>query len=176
MSLRLGSRQDGYGLTTTWHLGAPRETVWDAMFDTRLSPQWWPFIENVTEIAPGEPSGVGLVLRYVWRTKLPYKLCIDMEVTRIERPVLLEARALGELEGYSRWEFRPNGRNAKVNHDWNVHTKKAWMNALAPILRPVFAWNHREVMKAGGEGLARFLGVPLLDFGHAVLSYDRHGG
>jgi hypothetical protein len=36
------------------------------------------------------------------------------------------------------------------------------MNALAPLLRPAFVWNHDWVMRQGGEGLARRLGVPLL--------------
>ena len=36
------------------------------------------------------------------------------------------------------------------------------MNLLAPIARPVFAWNHDWVMKRGGEGLSRLLGAPLV--------------
>jgi hypothetical protein len=38
------------------------------------------------------------------------------------------------------------------------------MNALAPLLAPAFAWNHHAVMRAGGDGLARHLGVPFLGF------------
>jgi hypothetical protein len=36
------------------------------------------------------------------------------------------------------------------------------MNLLAPIVRPIFTWNSRGVMLQAGEGLARFLGVPLV--------------
>ena len=36
------------------------------------------------------------------------------------------------------------------------------MNAVAPVGRPLFAWNHHAVMKNGGVGLARVLGVPLI--------------
>jgi hypothetical protein len=36
------------------------------------------------------------------------------------------------------------------------------MNLLAPVARPIFAWNSKGVMLQAGEGLARFLGVPLL--------------
>jgi hypothetical protein len=38
-----------------------------------------------------------------------------------------------------------------------------WSSRL-PLLAPVFAWNHHAVMRAGGEGLARHLGVPWLGF------------
>jgi hypothetical protein len=36
------------------------------------------------------------------------------------------------------------------------------MNLLAPIAKPVFAWNHDVVMRQGGEGLARRLGARLI--------------
>ena len=39
------------------------------------------------------------------------------------------------------------------------------MNLLAPILAPgIPAWNHDQVMREGGRGFARHLGVPLLAF------------
>jgi hypothetical protein len=39
------------------------------------------------------------------------------------------------------------------------------MNLLAPLARPVFAWNHDVVMRWGGEGLARLLGTRLVAYG-----------
>ena len=36
------------------------------------------------------------------------------------------------------------------------------MNRLAPVARPVFAWNHGVVMRQGAEGLARLLDARLL--------------
>jgi hypothetical protein len=36
------------------------------------------------------------------------------------------------------------------------------MNLLAPLARPLFTWNSRGVMLQAGEGLAGFLGVPLV--------------
>ena len=36
------------------------------------------------------------------------------------------------------------------------------MNALAPLLRGVFAWNHNWVMRNGGTGIAELLGCRLL--------------
>ena len=49
-----------------------------------------------------------------------------------------------------------------VVYEWNVHTTKPWMNAIAPLAAPVFAWNHDWVMRNGGEGLARLLDCRLL--------------
>jgi len=36
------------------------------------------------------------------------------------------------------------------------------MNMLGPLPRPAFAWNHDLVMRQGGVGLARKLGVALI--------------
>jgi hypothetical protein len=36
------------------------------------------------------------------------------------------------------------------------------MNLVAPLARPMFTWNSKGVMLQAGEGLARFLGVPLV--------------
>ena len=33
------------------------------------------------------------------------------------------------------------------------------MNALAPLLRGIFEWNHNWVMRNGGTGIAQLLGV-----------------
>jgi len=37
-----------------------------------------------------------------------------------------------------------------------------WMNALRPVARPAFAWNHGWIMRRGGEGLARDLRCSLV--------------
>jgi hypothetical protein len=36
------------------------------------------------------------------------------------------------------------------------------MNAVAPLARPVFAWNHHAVIKNGGAGLACLLNTSLI--------------
>ena len=98
----------------------------------------------------------------VWRSLLPYRVEFQVRTTRVERPVLLEADAVGELQGIGRWRlFEEDGATA-VLYEWNVSTTRAWMNLLAPIARPVFEWNHDWVMAHGGEGIARLLGCRLL--------------
>ena len=40
-----------------------------------------------------------------------------------------------------------------MRYDWRVDVTKPWQVALAPLLRPVFAWNHNVVMGWGYEDL-----------------------
>ena len=75
----------------------------------------------------------------------------------MQPPSKLEAEATGELEGTGRWTLTSADGGTLVRYDWDVRTTKRWMNLLAPVARPVFNWNHRELMRAGGESLARRL-------------------
>ena len=84
-----------------------------------------------------------------------------MTATRIEPMSVLEGRAQGELDGTGRWTLRAEGEGTFVRYDWQIDITTPWQVALAPILRPAFAWNHRVVMDEGGRGLARRLGVAL---------------
>jgi hypothetical protein len=92
---------------------------------------------------------------------LPYSLGFDLRVTRVERPYLLQGRAYGELEGVGTWRLY-TGQGTAIVYDWRVQTTKRWMNAVGPLARPVFAWNHDLVMRQGGKGLAAELGAELL--------------
>jgi hypothetical protein len=63
----------------------------------------------------------------------------------------MEGRADGELRGTGRWRlFEQDGVTA-VLYEWDVETTRAWMNAIGPLARPVFNWNHDVVMRWGGR-------------------------
>jgi hypothetical protein len=151
-----------YRFLTTWLLNAPRERVWDAIYDSDHWPDWWEGVVEAERLEEGDEEGVGQYGRYVWKSKLPYKLEFFVRSTKVEAPCLLEGDASGELAGTGRWRlFEQNGVTA-VLYEWNVRTTRAWMNALAPIARPIFAVNHDYVMGNGGRGLAQLLGCDLL--------------
>ena len=155
-----------YEFVTIWKVKAPQEKVWDLILNPDRWPQWWRGVERVEKLREGEVDHVGALFRYTWKSKLPYRLIFEMETTRVEPISLIEGRAVGELEGQGRWTLSHEKGITTARYDWKVVTTKAWMNLLAPIARPFFNWNHDVVMNWGGEGLARELGVPLLNSGH----------
>jgi uncharacterized protein YndB with AHSA1/START domain len=151
-----------YRFLTTWLLETEREHVWDAIYDSERWPEWWKGVEEATKLEEGDESGVGQYGRYVWKSKLPYRLEFFVRTSKVERPHLLEGDASGELAGIGRWRlFEANGTTAVV-YEWNVRTTRAWMNLFAPIARPIFATNHNYVMRNGGRGLAELLGARLI--------------
>jgi hypothetical protein len=144
-----------YRFLTTWILDAPIEQVWERLDDPLRWPEWWRGVERTEIVAVDH-------WRSTWRSFLPYTLTFDFTVDRRERPYVLGGRASGELAGTGVWRlFEARGHTAST-WDWRVGTTTAWMNALGPIARPGFAWNHGWVMRRGAEGLARDLGCSLI--------------
>ena len=156
----MAERLAGYNFLTTWCLDAPLERVWGAIYEVEDWPRWWRGVEVVRKLEHGDENGLGSVYRHRWRSRLPYTVGFDMTTTRIERPHVLEGHARGELEGFGRWRLY-EGEWTAVTYEWSVRTTRPWMNALAPLARPVFVWSHNVVMDWGGEGLARRLGAAL---------------
>ena len=152
----------GYEFLTTWLLDAPREDVWDAIWESEEWPSWWRGVVEATEIDPGTPCGVGRRGRYLWRSRIPYPIRFEIVSTVVEPPVMLVGEATGELEGLGRWRFFEQDGATAVLYEWSVRTTKPWMNVIAPLAAPAFRWNHDRVMGWGGEGLARHLGCRLL--------------
>lgn len=154
-----------YRFLTTWCLEAPREPVWDAIYASERWPEWWPGVIAAKRLVEGDATGVGQVGSYTWRSRLPYDLDFEMRTTRVERPHLLEGEAVGELTGTGRWRLFEEDGDIPVTavvYEWNVATTRRWMNLIAPLARPVFAWNHDWVMRNGAKGLARRLDCRLL--------------
>jgi hypothetical protein len=61
------------------------------------------------------------------------------------------------LTGRGTWRLTETDGQTQVRYDWRVEATRPWMRALAPIGRPLFAWNHGIVMEWGRRGLSRRL-------------------
>lgn len=148
-----------YSFVTLWRVAAPIERVWEVIDAAEEWPRWWKAIARAEVKEPGAPDGTGRVLRLTFRTALPYGFTFTTKTVRSQPPHLLEARAVGDLEGTGRWTLTPEAGGTLVRYDWNVRTNQRWMNLVAPLARPVFNWNHDVTMRWGAEGLARLLGA-----------------
>ena len=72
-----------YDFVTIWKLEAPQAKVWDLVFNSERWPTWWRGVEKVEKLKDGDVNNVGALLRYTWKSKLPYRLVFDMETTRV---------------------------------------------------------------------------------------------
>ncbi len=142
-----------FELVSEWRFATPVERIWAELVKPEAWPQWWRAVKQVDLISDGDRDGIGAVRRFTWGTALPYTLSFNTTATRIEPMRLLEATAHGELDGLGRWTLTAEGDSTRVRYDWLVDVTKPWQVALAPILRPVFAWNHNVVMGWGYDDL-----------------------
>lgn len=160
-----------YRLVTVWRFAAPRAAVYAAVCEPLHWPEWWPDARHVVERQTAVGAGVGRLLQCTWQGRLlPYRLCFDLRITRMQAPTIAEGRIAGDLEGCARCRFSQHGTVTTVRHEWRVRTTRRWMNWLARFAHPWFARNHARAMQRGGEGLARRLGVRLLHMEHAELA------
>lgn len=152
-----------YEFVTIWRFKSQLAPVWEMIYNSDRWPAWWKGVERVERLKEGDENSIGSIHRYTWKSKLPYRLTFDMELMRVEPMSIIEGKAIGELSGRGLWQLSSKEEVTTARYDWQVETTKAWMNLLTPIARPFFKWNHDVVMRWGAEGLARELGVELIE-------------
>lgn len=154
----------GFVLSSRWRLGAPPEAVWALLRKPEEWPLWWPYVRSVTLLQSGDGEDLGARRRFIWSSVLGYGLGFDITTTRVLRHRELEGRAGGDLDGIGTWRLEPCPVGTRVGYRWEVDLCRSWMRRAAPLLSPVFAWNHHAVMRAGARGMARRLACALEDY------------
>jgi uncharacterized protein YndB with AHSA1/START domain len=152
------SAASDYTFVTIWNIPASLDRVWAELTTPETWPKWWYGVKRVALVTPGDAAGVGAVRDMTWRGVLPYRLTFQMRTTAIEPRRLIAGAATGELAGEGTWTLEAAGAETRVRYDWRVTANKPWMRTLAPIARPIFAWNHDVIMEWGRTGLIARLG------------------
>ena len=88
-----------YQFLTTWCIDAPTDAVFDVLHDPRVTRGGGRGSEASRSCGRGGETSVGELVRFGWRSVLPYSLAFELRATRVERPHLLEGRATGERAG-----------------------------------------------------------------------------
>lgn len=149
------SRSPSYSFTTRWEVDAPPEEVYRALGDIDRLAEWWPSVYlDVRVRERGAPSGVGMVVDLHTKGFLPYTLRWRLRVLETDEPRHMRLSAEGDLCGIGDWRLtrRPDGGCSSV-YDFQVEVDKPLLRWLSPILRPVFAANHRWAMAQGQRSL-----------------------
>lgn len=144
-------------LVSEWRLPGTVEEVVDVLGDAEALTDWWGDVYlSVETLKDGDENGVGRVVAFHSRGKLPYTLRWCGEVISVQDDGWT-IRARGDLEGQGVWTFAQEGDVAVARYVWTVDVERPWMRIMAPILWPVFIANHEWAMARGEEGLRREL-------------------
>ena len=143
-----------YHFVTQWRVVGTVGEVADILENPMELPRWWPSVYlEVEELAPGDERGVGRVARLATKGWLPYTLAWQFRITESRHPFGFTLEAVGDFVGRGVWTFEQAGAWVNVTYDWEVEVTKPLLRILSPILRPVFAANHRWSMRRGEESL-----------------------
>lgn len=123
-------------------------------------------VEVVLERARGRPRSLrgrrtGPEARYelVFKSFLPYTLSLRARIDEYVARSRMVIRTEGELEGTAEFTVEDIAAGTRTTLEWTTRTTKPWMNALAFVMRDLFAWNHDVLMRKAGDGLAALLGA-----------------
>ena len=141
-------------LISHWRVEAPIEEVAEILRDVERFPDWWGDVYLSVEILDdGGEDGIGRTAAVHTKGWLPYTLRWQGRVIEAQPPHRWVIEATGDLEGRGIWSLRQSGRFADITYQWQVFTRNTVLKLLAPVMRPVFAANHRWAMARGLEGL-----------------------
>jgi hypothetical protein len=143
-----------YHFVTIWRIEGELEQVAAIIADAASLARWWPAVYlDVQELEPGEPSGVGKLVALYTKGWLPYTLRWRFRVSEVEpgRRIALESQ--GDFVGRGVWSFRQEGPVTVVRYDWDIAAAKPLLRHLSPLLKPIFAANHRWAMGTGEVSL-----------------------
>lgn len=146
-------RLNRYRFDSTWRVRAEPEAVWDLLHDLEAWPRWWREIHE-SERVDEDTAEVRV------RSVLPYDLHLRLTRERDDAQArVLEARIERDLEGWARFTLRRAPAGTLLRYEQAVVVRKPLMRALAPVVRPLFVWNHSRMMRSGERGLREALGL-----------------
>jgi Polyketide cyclase / dehydrase and lipid transport len=144
-----------YAFTSIWKIKASREEVYNILEDVGTLTKWWPSVYlDVNILEKGDENGIGKKVKLHTKGWLPYTLKWDFEVINVKFPTGFSLKAIGDFIGSGEWKFTTlDHLTTEVRYDWNIEVTKPFLKFFTPVLRPVFAANHRWAMAKGEESL-----------------------
>jgi hypothetical protein len=150
-----------YHFITTWRIPATPDEITNVLGDAEALARWWPSVYlEVRVLEPGDAAGLGKIVDLWTKGFLPYTLRWRFKVTESDPPTGFRLDAEGDFVGRGIWTLReetaegqPGGPLTSVVYDWLIVAEKGLLKRLSPIMKPIFAANHRWAMAQGERSL-----------------------
>ncbi len=135
-----------YFFVTRWRIRGDVSEVRSILEDAEDLKRWWPSV--YLDVKKRDDGSVELFTKG-W---LPYTLRWSFRVTE-QRQDGFALEAFGDFAGHGNWIFGQDGDFANITYEWRIRAEKPLLRILSPILKPLFAANHRWAMARGDESL-----------------------
>jgi hypothetical protein len=131
--------------------------IWDALEEVDQFTLWWPWLEEFR--LEGDSLVAGAVLYGVVAPPLPYRMRVQIELTRCEKPGTIEASVHRDLEGEASIAICPQGVGAHVDVAWRLEMMQRPMRLADRMAHPVLKRGHDRVVENTVAEFRRHLSV-----------------
>jgi uncharacterized protein YndB with AHSA1/START domain len=121
------------------------EGIWDALEDVDQFVLWWPWLEEFR--LEGGSLVAGAVLSGVVAPPLPYRMRLQIELTRCEKPDIIEALVHRDLEGEATIALCSQGIGTHVEVAWTLEMMQRPMRLADRMAHPVLKKGHDRVVE-----------------------------
>ena len=133
----------------------PPSEIWEDIQEVDQFENWWPWLQECR--LDGGSLRTGAVLSGVVAPPLPYRMRIEIELTRCEPMRIIEALIHGDLRGTHRSSLRQQGAGTEVEVAWTVEMMQAPMRLADRFAHPVLQWGHDRVVELTIAGFRKRL-------------------
>ena len=141
-----------------YRFAEPRTEMWRILQEVDQFESWWPWLEEFR--LDGGSLRTGAVLSGVVAPPVPYRMRIEVELTRIEPEHAIEALVRGDLEGEASLEMRDHDGGSIVEVAWTVEMMQRAMRLADRFTHPLLQWGHDRVVELTVAGFRRRLASP----------------
>jgi hypothetical protein len=134
-----------YHFITHWRVRGTVKEIIDILSDAEDLPRWWPSVYI-------EVKKSGDIVELFTKGWLPYTLRWSFRVLET-KPSGFIIEAFGDFVGRGEWTLTQSGDDVDIIYDWHIRAEKTVLKLFSPILKPIFAANHRWAMSRGEESL-----------------------
>jgi hypothetical protein len=134
-----------YHFISHWRVRGDVDEIIDILSDTEDLPRWWPSVYI-------DVKKRGDIVELYTKGWLPYTLRWSFRVLE-NKPDGFIIEAFGDFVGRGEWTLTQSGEEVDITYNWHIRAEKRLLKLFSPILKPIFAANHRWAMSRGEESL-----------------------
>ncbi len=138
--------------------GSGPDEVWSRLMSVDQFEAWWGWLSELQ--VEGSCDGQlqpGSVLRGVVAPPLPYRMRLEVDIERCQRPSEIDAAVHGDLEGHAALRLEPMGGGTRAEVAWTIEMMQRPMRVAARVAHPVLQWGHDRVVETTVQSFARVL-------------------
>jgi carbon monoxide dehydrogenase subunit G len=128
-----------------FHFAATPAVLWSTIQRLDQFEQWWGWLGGFQ--VQGDGLREGSVLRGVVAPPLPYRMAVEVALTRCDPCTLVDADVTGDLAGQAHLRLHPDHDGTLADVAWSLEMLQRPMRLVALAAYPLLRWGHDRVVE-----------------------------